>query len=111
LIQNDERLREERKKAKKNKDKYQGMSGDNMNRYSYSKIIVVSLSSVNKTVGQKDDIRNPSDVGFSHLVPWYKQSFTIKSSKCSTVHFRVIKELCHNCKSLYPCDLGVAFNS
>ncbi|XP_060574552.1 clathrin interactor 1-like isoform X7 [Ruditapes philippinarum] len=36
LIQNDERLREERKKAKKNKDKYQGMSGDNMNRYSYS---------------------------------------------------------------------------
>ncbi|WAR20856.1 EPN4-like protein [Mya arenaria] len=28
LIQNDERLRDERKKAKKNKDKYTGMSGD-----------------------------------------------------------------------------------
>ncbi|XP_045188906.2 clathrin interactor 1-like isoform X3 [Mercenaria mercenaria] len=36
LIQNDERLREERKKAKKNKDKYQGMAGDSMNRFSYS---------------------------------------------------------------------------
>lgn len=39
LIQNDEKLREERKKAKKNKDKYQGMSGDSLagGRYSYSK--------------------------------------------------------------------------
>ncbi|KAL4232150.1 Clathrin interactor 1 [Mactra antiquata] len=38
LIQNDERLREERKKAKKNKDKYQGMSCDSFsgNRYNYS---------------------------------------------------------------------------
>jgi len=29
-IQDDERLREERKKAKKNKDKYVGMSSDSM---------------------------------------------------------------------------------
>lgn len=28
FVQDDERLREERKKAKKNKDKYQGMSSD-----------------------------------------------------------------------------------
>ncbi|KAK3095229.1 hypothetical protein FSP39_011892 [Pinctada imbricata] len=36
FIQDDERLREERKKAKKNRDKYVGMSGDTMsgNRYS-----------------------------------------------------------------------------
>lgn len=37
LVKNDERLREERKKAKKNKDKYQGMSGDNASRFNYSK--------------------------------------------------------------------------
>lgn len=44
LIQNDERLREERKKAKKNKDKYQGMSGDSMSRYSYSMYSVLVCS-------------------------------------------------------------------
>lgn len=44
LIQNDERLREERKKAKKNKDKYQGMSGDSMSRYSYSMYSVLVRS-------------------------------------------------------------------
>lgn len=44
LIQNDERLREERKKAKKNKDKYQGMSGDSMSRYSYSMYSLLVLS-------------------------------------------------------------------
>ncbi len=36
LIQDDDRLREDRKKAKKNKDKYVGMSGDNLS-YRYSK--------------------------------------------------------------------------
>ena len=40
LIQNDERLRDERKKAKKNKDKYQGMSGESMRFHSgYSKFL------------------------------------------------------------------------
>ena len=37
LIQNDERLRDERKKAKKNKDKYKGMSGESAPRFGYSK--------------------------------------------------------------------------
>lgn len=37
FIQDDERLREERKKAKKNKDKYVGVSSDSMGYRSYCK--------------------------------------------------------------------------
>lgn len=37
FIQDDERLREERKKAKKNKDKYIGVSSDSMGYRSYCK--------------------------------------------------------------------------
>ncbi|XP_072447221.1 clathrin interactor 1-like isoform X1 [Chiloscyllium punctatum] len=36
FIQDDDRLREERKKAKKNKDKYIGMSSDSMGNFRYS---------------------------------------------------------------------------
>lgn len=36
LVQNDDRLREERKKAKKNKDKYIGVSSDSMSGFRYS---------------------------------------------------------------------------
>jgi len=49
LIQNDEKLRDERKKAKKNKDKYKGMAGDgfssrfNYSEYGYSKTGFVCL--------------------------------------------------------------------
>ncbi len=35
LVQNDDRLREERKKAKKNKDKYIGVSSDSMSGFRY----------------------------------------------------------------------------
>ena len=45
FIQDDERLREDRKKAKKNKDKYVGMSNDT-SAYRYSKY--TSLHSVNR---------------------------------------------------------------
>jgi epsin len=38
FIQDDERLREERKKAKKNRDKYIGMSGDSYSTNRYSMI-------------------------------------------------------------------------
>ena len=43
LIQNDEKLREERKKAKKNKDKYIGINGDSSSSRigSYSKFWVM----------------------------------------------------------------------
>lgn len=42
FIQDDERLREERKKAKKNRDKYIGMSGDSYSSSSrYSKTSTV----------------------------------------------------------------------
>lgn len=45
FIQDDDRLREERKKAKKNKDKYIGMSGEQSNfRNSYSKYFVQGLN-------------------------------------------------------------------
>lgn len=37
FIQDDERLREERKKAKKNKDKYIGVSSDSMGYHRYCK--------------------------------------------------------------------------
>lgn len=37
FIQDDERLREERKKAKKNKDKYVGVSSDSMGYRNYCK--------------------------------------------------------------------------
>lgn len=37
FIQDDEKLREERKKAKKNKDKYVGVSSDSMGYRSYCK--------------------------------------------------------------------------
>lgn len=37
FVQDDERLREERRKAKKNKDKYIGVSSDSMGYRSYSK--------------------------------------------------------------------------
>lgn len=44
FIQDDERLREERKKAKKNRDKYIGMSGDSYSSSSrYSKTSTVQL--------------------------------------------------------------------
>ena len=39
LIQDDDRLRDDRKKAKKNKDKYIGMSNESMD-YKYSKLIL-----------------------------------------------------------------------
>lgn len=41
FIQDDERLREERKKAKKNKDKYIGVSSDSMGYGSYCKFLLV----------------------------------------------------------------------
>lgn len=45
FIQDDERLREERKKAKKNRDKYIGMSGDSYSSSSrYSKTSSSSAS-------------------------------------------------------------------
>lgn len=37
FVQDDDRLREERKKAKKNKDKYIGVSSDSMGYRGYSK--------------------------------------------------------------------------
>lgn len=37
FVQDDDRLREERKKAKKNKDKYIGVSSDSMGYRSYCK--------------------------------------------------------------------------
>lgn len=40
FVQDDDRLREERKKAKKNKDKYIGVSSDSMGYRSYCKFIV-----------------------------------------------------------------------
>lgn len=47
LIQDDDRLREERKKAKKNKDKYTGVEGGNRygggSSYRYSKSLVYFL--------------------------------------------------------------------
>ena len=44
LIQNDEKLREERKKAKKNKDKYIGIPGESsrFGSYNYSKSFKLS---------------------------------------------------------------------
>ncbi len=44
LVQNDDRLREERKKAKKNKDKYIGVSSDSMSGFRYCKSLTFSLS-------------------------------------------------------------------
>lgn len=40
FVQDDDRLREERKKAKKNKDKYIGVSSDSMGYRGYSKSAV-----------------------------------------------------------------------
>lgn len=40
FVQDDDRLREERKKAKKNKDKYIGVSSDSMGYRSYCKFRV-----------------------------------------------------------------------
>lgn len=40
FVQDDDRLREERKKAKKNKDKYIGVSSDSMGYRGYSKFAV-----------------------------------------------------------------------
>lgn len=37
FIQDDERLREERRKAKKNKDKFVGLSGESSGDFRYSK--------------------------------------------------------------------------
>lgn len=48
FIQDDERLREERKKAKKNRDKYIGMSGDNYSTSRYS----MSLYSEEKSIAK-----------------------------------------------------------
>ena len=49
FIQDDDRLREERKKAKKNKDKYIGMSaeGSSIRNYSKSSIIVYNNNNNN----------------------------------------------------------------
>ncbi len=44
LVQNDDRLREERKKAKKNKDKYIGVSSDSMSGFRYCKSLTFSLA-------------------------------------------------------------------
>jgi hypothetical protein len=46
FIQDDDKLREERKKAKKNKDKYVGMSSDAMGmRFGKTQCIYIILSS------------------------------------------------------------------
>lgn len=45
FVQDDDRLREERKKAKKNKDKYIGVSSDSMGYRSYRKFSVQSAVS------------------------------------------------------------------
>ncbi len=44
LVQDDDRLREERKKAKKNRDKYIGVSSDSMSGFRYCKSLTFSLS-------------------------------------------------------------------
>lgn len=43
FVQDDDRLREERKKAKKNRDKYIGVSSDSMSGYRYCKFLTSSL--------------------------------------------------------------------
>lgn len=43
FVQDDERLREERKKSKKNKDKYIGVSSDSMGYRSYSSKSFIEL--------------------------------------------------------------------
>lgn len=45
FVQDDEKLREERKKAKKNKDKYIGMSSDGMSSKFSGKLMIVLSSS------------------------------------------------------------------
>jgi hypothetical protein len=44
FVQDDDRLREERKKAKKNRDKYIGVSSDSMSGFRYCKSLTFSLS-------------------------------------------------------------------
>lgn len=44
IIQDDQRLREERKKAKKSRDKYKGLSSDEVSiKYDYSKCFKIGL--------------------------------------------------------------------
>lgn len=43
FVQDDDRLREERKKAKKNRDKYIGVSSDSMSGFRYCKSLTSSL--------------------------------------------------------------------
>jgi len=40
FVQDDDRLREERKKAKKNRDKYIGVSSDSMSGFRYCKSLI-----------------------------------------------------------------------
>lgn len=42
FVQDDDRLRDERKKAKKNKDKYIGVSSDSMGYRGYCKLVLKS---------------------------------------------------------------------
>ena len=49
LVQDDERLKDERKRAKKNRDKYKGVSSDDFSR-NYSKILSVTFG-MNVMVG------------------------------------------------------------
>lgn len=42
FVQDDDRLREERKKAKKNRDKYIGVSSDSMSGFRYCKSLPVT---------------------------------------------------------------------
>ncbi|MCP6657784.1 hypothetical protein NL521_28015, partial [Klebsiella pneumoniae] len=44
FVKDDDRLREERKKAKKNRDKYVGVSSDSMSGFRYCKYLTSSLS-------------------------------------------------------------------
>lgn len=44
FVQDDDRLREERKKAKKNRDKYIGVSSDSMSGFRYCESLTSSLS-------------------------------------------------------------------
>ena len=49
LVQDDERLKQERKRAKKNRDKYRGVSSDDFTR-KYSKCIIRLVITINNLV-------------------------------------------------------------
>lgn len=64
FVQDDDRLREERKKAKKNRDKYIGVSSDSMSgfRYCKSQDFLIHLTHIFCFVMQLDVLQQTGDI-------------------------------------------------